>query len=140
MKTPRIIGVLLVLASAAGCEREAGPTAPGMVSNAATGNADGRIAFASTRDGPYFDIWLMNADGSGVTRLTDSRPFLTSSSPAWSAGAAWCGDRIAFHSNRGMGNDIYVMNADGTGVTQLTDAPGSDITPTWAPACDRLAF
>jgi len=180
MKTSHIIGALLVLASAAGCEREAAPTAPRMAANTASGNADGRIAFAankifvmgedgsgvtqltppaiwndddpvwspdgtriafrSTRDGPYYDIWLMNADGSGVTRLTDTRPFNTSSSPAWSGGAAWCGDRIAFHSNRGMGNDIYVMNADGTGDTQLTNAPGSDITPTWAPACDRLAF
>ena len=122
MKTSHIIGALLVLASAAGCEREAAPTAPRMAATTASGNADGRIAFAankifvmgedgsgvtqltppaiwndddpvwspdgtriafrSTRDGPYYDIWLMNADGSGVTRLTDSRPFNTSSSPA----------------------------------------------------------
>src|SRR6267378_7400640 len=179
MKTSHFIGALLVLASAAGCEREA-PTAPRMAANTATGNADGRIAFAnheifvmgedgsgvtqltqpaishdddpvwssdgtriafrSTRESPYYDIWLMNADGSGVTRLTDSRPFNTSSSPAWSGGAAWCGDRIAFYSNRGMGNDIYVMNAEGTGVTQITNDPGSDLRPKWSPACDRLAF
>ena len=55
----------------------------------------------------------MNADGSGVTRLTyngarDS--FLNDSFPTWSPD----GRRIAFHSNRDGGNmEIYVINAAG---------------------------
>ena len=50
----------------------------------------------------------MNADGSGVTRLTynDARDlFLNDSFPAWSPD----GRHIAFHSNW----EIYVMNAAG---------------------------
>src|SRR6267378_1968085 len=129
MKTSHFIGALLVLASAAGCEREA-PTAPRMAANTATGNADGRIAFAN------HEIFVMGEDGSGVTQLT--QPAIShDDDPVWSPD----GTRIAFRSTRESPYyDIYVMNADGTGVTQLTNAPGSDITPTWAPACDRLAF
>ena len=64
MKTSRIIGALLVLASAAGCEREAAPTAPRMASNAATGNADGRIAFTSDRDLHYLFTEANTLSGS----------------------------------------------------------------------------
>lgn len=40
-----------------------------------------RIAFVSTRDG-NFEVYVMKADGSGVTRLTDNPA--TDWSPAWS--------------------------------------------------------
>ena len=56
-----------------------------------------RIAFASTRDDPdpndnfiYSKIYVMNADGSGQTRLTYTSPF--DYAPSWSPD----GRRIAF--------------------------------------------
>ena len=55
-----------------------------------------------------YDIYVMNADGSGVEQLTDS---CSNVHLSWSP----TGDRIAFVS---LG-DIYVMNADGSGVLQL---------------------
>ena len=55
-------------------------------------------------------LWLMNADGSGVTQLTDGRSRL--SSPAWSPD----GSKIVFVVDRGP---RLLMNADGTGLTQL---------------------
>ena len=43
----------------------------------------GRIAFESDRDGGEGDIYVMNADGTNVTRLTN-RPEHYDNSPAWS--------------------------------------------------------
>ena len=65
----------------------------------------GRIAFDSLRDGNG-EIYVMNADGSGQTRLTDDPGF--DGSPSWSPD----GSRIAFQSFRdGDANpEIYVMN------------------------------
>ena len=53
---------------------------------------DGKVAFASNRDGP-FSIYLMAADGSGVTRLT---PGNYDRQPVWSPD----GDSLCFVSNR----------------------------------------
>ena len=69
----------------------------------------------------------MNADGSGVRRLTDNPEW--DGSPAWSPG----GRQIAFSSNRDGDSDIYVMNADGSGVRQLTDNPGRYVDLDWSP-------
>jgi TolB protein len=74
------------------------------------------IAFVSTRFSAagYSSIYVMNADGSGVTRLTYGNSCYES--PSWSKD----GKRIAFASTLGgdptdcgYPNDIYVMNADG---------------------------
>ena len=72
--------------------------------------ATGRIAFLSERNFNS-DIYVMNADGSGLTRLTNDPAFDTD--PAWSPD----GSQIAFHSLRDGNLEIYVMNADGSGVT-----------------------
>ena len=72
-----------------------------------------KIAFTSDRDakgGANNAIYVMNAaDGSGVTRLTDTDAYY--SYPHWSPD----GEKIAF----GEGGGIFVMNsADGSGVTK----------------------
>jgi len=36
----------------------------------ASQSAGGKIAFTSNRAGVHYDLYVMNADGSGVTRLT----------------------------------------------------------------------
>ena len=94
----------------------------------------GRIAFASDRDGDY-EIYVMNADGSGVTRLTDNSA--DDWSPSWSPD----GRRIGFISGRDGNSEVYVMNADGSGVTRLTDHPDMDTRPpAWSPDGRRMAF
>jgi len=95
---------------------------------------DGRsIAFTSNRDGND-DIHVMNADGTGVTRLTNSTFNYWS---AWSPD----GGRIAYGSSYGGGNyEIHVMNADGTGVTRLTNHSAGDTSPAWSPDGRRIAF
>ena len=79
----------------------------------------GRIAFMSNRDGD-FEIYAMNADGSGQVALTANTA--TESSPEWSPD----GSKIVFHSLRDGNAEIYVMNADGSGVTRLTNNPADD--------------
>jgi TolB protein len=92
-----------------------------------------KIAFAHFFDGNSFsDIAVINADGSGLQRLTTSH----GEYPAWSPD----GSRIAFASARDGNYEIYVMNADGTAQTRLTDNPAYDMSPAWSPDGTRIAF
>ena len=92
-----------------------------------------RIAFMSDRDGDH-EIYIMNADGSGVLQLTDNDS--GDWAPSWSPD----GRRIAFYSDRDGDWEIYVMNADGTGVVRLTDNDSADIRQRWSPSGQRIAF
>jgi hypothetical protein len=80
------------------------------------------------------DIWRMNADGSGLVRLT--RHAGADEDPAWSAD----GEKIAFSSDRTGDEEIYSMRIDGTGLQRLTTRPGWDRDPVWSPNNDRIAF
>ncbi len=94
---------------------------------------EGKIAFYSNRDGDW-EIFVMNADGTGVTQLTDNDG--RDGFPAWSPN----GNKIVFVSDRDGDDEIFVMNADGTGVTQLTDHDDEDWIPTWSPDGKQIAF
>jgi Tol biopolymer transport system component len=78
-----------------------------------------KIVFQSTRDGQP-EIYVMNADGSAQTRLTNN--------PAWDTAPVWSpdGTKILFTSLRDnpMSPALYVMNADGSNQTRVTT--GSD--------------
>jgi Tol biopolymer transport system component len=139
----RLVGVPLALAALAACSDDVtSPSTPIRPASTPTlargGNGDnnGRIVFASVRDAPTFQLYSMNADGTGVSRLTYSPGY--DSDPAVSPD----GKRIVFQSNRDepAASEIYVMNADGTGVTRLTYSLGGDITPAWSPDGKRIAF
>jgi Tol biopolymer transport system component len=90
---------------------------------------NGKIAFHSIRDGNN-EIYVMNQDGSGQTRLTvDPVPDVQ---PAWSPDGA----KIAFVHNL----DIAVINADGTGLIVLTQGGSINGAPEWSPDGKRIAF
>ena len=71
-------------------------------------------------DGPW-DIYVMNADGSGKTRLNvdDDQFGGKPEEPDWSPD----GSKIVFDG----GGGIYTINADGSDQTHLT----SGTTPSW---------
>lgn len=96
-------------------------------------SSDGRMAFTSFRNVNY-EIYTMNADGSGQTNLTHN--------PAYDADPAWSpnGRRIAFVSNRDDNGEIYVMNFDGSGLSRLTHNTVSDTHPVWSPDGRWIAY
>lgn len=93
----------------------------------------GKIAFASNRDGNY-EIYVMDADGSNQTRLTNNTTL--DDWPSWSPDRK----KIAFTSLRNNQRDVYVMNADGTGEVNLTNNPAEDGAPAWSPDGTKITF
>ena len=112
-----------------------------------TWSPDGRrIAYVHSRNplspgcGPPcdndYDIFVMNADGTGATRLTSNR--FGAFEPEWSP----AGDRIVFAAWPDppvQGFEIFTMNPDGSQVTQLTSS-GLNRFPSWSPDGSRIAF
>jgi len=98
---------------------------------AAYPGANGKIAFVKDSD-----IYVMEANGTGVTRLTFT-PGNNDDRPAFSPD----GSKIAFTSDQGgNGWDIWVMQADGSNPTRLTTVAATDYNPTWSPDGSKIAF
>ncbi|HIE51260.1 MAG TPA: hypothetical protein EYP85_05840 [Armatimonadetes bacterium] len=90
---------------------------------------EGRIVFASDRGGNW-DIWIMNADGSNLRRLTSSlEPEVD---PRFSPD----GRQILFSTKRGERHEVWVMDADGKGQRKITDGDQAD----WSPDGQSIVF
>ncbi len=85
-----------------------------------------RIAFQGYRDG-NIEIFIMNADGSDVRRVTND--------PGIDLPGSWSpdGTKIAFVSNRDGNREVYTTNVDGSGVSRLTNNVDRDDDPAWPP-------
>jgi len=92
----RIVVLIPLALSAAACAD--GVPSP---SRSADGSLAARIAFVSDRSGNH-EIYLMNADGTDVRRLTDDPAF--DSAPSWSPDGA----AISFPSDRDGNLEIYL--------------------------------
>ncbi len=88
------------------------------------------IAFESGEHG-FFDVHVMDADGSNPTNLTNNNS-TTDIDPAWSPD----GSKIAFSRN----TEIYVMDADGGNPTNLTNFMANDTDPAWSPDGSKIVF
>ena len=106
-------------------------------SNGTSWSADGtKIAFSSARvpDSSY-DIWFMDADGSGVRRVTST--FAADHQPAWSPD----GTKIAFIANLDGNDEIYVVNADGSGLHNVTNnSENQEGSPVWSPDGTKILY
>jgi len=105
-----------------------------------TSAANGKIVYEKLGD-----IWMMDADGTNQTNLTNT-PGTNEGQPAWSPD----GTRIAFtgpgalnEDNSGGLGDIYVMDADPStdDATNLTNTPDFlEYQPSWAPSGTQIVF
>ncbi len=93
---------------------------------------NGRLAFASDRDGGMA-IYTANPDGTDVVKVPTAG--LEAADPDWSPN----GRRIAFASRDVAAGGIYVVDVDGSNLTRLT-AQADDRRPAWSPDGTRIAY
>ena len=84
----------------------------------------------------FMDIYVMDADGTDVRRLTDAPGY--DGGPFWSAD----GEQIVWRrfSEDGKTAEIYTANADGTEITQITDMGVMSWAPFFHPSGDYIIF
>jgi Tol biopolymer transport system component len=84
-----------------------------------------RIAFVSNEAGND-EIYVVNRDGSGLTRLTKNQ-WEWDRHPSWSPD----GTEIVFWSNRTNRRQLYIVSADGTNLRRISDGLADDWDPVW---------
>ena len=92
------------------------------------------VAFLQTDTHPK-DIFVVNADGSGLKNLTNS-PTIDDSSVAWAPNGQWLG----FSSDRTGIKQIYLMRPDGTEVRQIVQFGQDAYFDFWSPDSQRVYF
>jgi len=95
-----------------------------------------RIAFVAGYD--RSDIFVMNADGTGLSNLTASTPDFVADNPAWSPD----GTRLAFTlmSVTGGAANIYVMDVLTAPDSAWTYTPEWKAQPVWSPDGRYIAY
>ncbi|MDD2897351.1 MAG: DPP IV N-terminal domain-containing protein [Desulfuromonadaceae bacterium] len=83
----------------------------------------GKILFIGYPNGNTRGMWVMNVDGTGLTRIADVGTFQNGSA-SWSPD----GNRISY---LGMDSQIWVMNINGSNLKQVTSGPNPAYQPSW---------
>ncbi len=142
MRAATVVLTLILLASCSGAGgggasgssvvRSGSRVVPSLTTEALTGSPidltslSGRIVFDNSQD-----VWSINADGTGLRRLTRS-PW-PEFDPSWSPDGRF----IVYRSEPHDYPELWVMNADGTGHHRLTRDGGF---PTWSPDGSMIAY
>ena len=92
-----------------------------------------RIAFVSNRTAGVFQVWLMNADGSGQSQLTQES--VDASAPSWSPD----GTHLAY-TITGADEDVAVIATTGAGRLLVASGSGDQGLPVWTPDGSRVIF
>lgn len=134
--SPKRVAVALVLLSAA-CGRAAEQAGPAASASSAP-TYSGRIAFVSDRvegSGYNLEIFSMDADGNGQTRLTENPGH--DHQPSWSPD----GSEIVFATGEANSEmtTIMLMKADSSAVRTITEGWVRVAVPRWSPDGDEIA-
>jgi hypothetical protein len=130
--------------NAAGSDVKRITTGEGVHDRSPTWSPDGSmIAFSSNRKG-FSDIWVVNADGTGLRQLTDlsEKGVDYASLPTWSPD----GSVIAFRrsplepSGELEPQGIWLVDVGSGELVQLTEGPILDEPASWSPDGRHLAF
>jgi Tol biopolymer transport system component len=131
IRTASIAALLLAALSVCGCSASSSTSHRASTHDQAGWPPHGsKIAFS--RGAPNGGIYVMNPDGSRLTRMTTDPG---DDQSAWSPGAS----EIAFDRFRHGSQDIYAMRADGRRLRRLT-RDGASGGPTWSPDGAKIAF
>jgi TolB protein len=96
---------------------------------------DGRVAMILSKSGSP-DLYVCNADGTGLTRLTTTLRD-DESSPCWSPD----GSQICFVSNPGTRIGLFVISSRGGSARRLqTSGVGRPTEPDWSPDGKTIVF
>lgn len=84
----------------------------------------------------YFEIYVMNVDGSDQTQLTNT----TKKNQVTNTGPVWTPDgRIAFEESNFEGQrKYYIMNSDGKNVSEISEDTYDSYVIEWSP--DKMAY
>jgi Tol biopolymer transport system component len=106
----------------------------GIDADSASWSPDGsKIVLKRAGSGEYA-IWVMNADGSGLKRLTGQ--VYDSSDPTFTPD----GRHILYASQKGGSSAIWIMNADGSNQRRLTPAELEAASPDVSPDGSHVVF
>lgn len=103
-----------------------------------------KIVFVSNRDNSFYDVYVVNSDGSNVKRLTTTSA--ANDRPTWSAD----GTKIVFTSTkdapdpsaRGIASswEVYIMNKDGSNLKRVTNNSVGEWDPQLSPDGAHIVF
>lgn len=98
---------------------------------------DGQKLIFTACHGSYCDLYLVGANGSNFTKLTNAEEDASSySEPAWSPDSR----QIAFVGEIESGKQIFLMDSDGSKIKQLTRDGLYNISPAWSPDGEHIAY
>jgi TolB protein len=109
---------------------------PASVNSASDFTPDSKqILLYSTASGGYPQVFVANADGSGLRRISSVRAIEVEPKVNPKTGSD-----LIFVSGRGGLPQLYRMNIDGADTVRLTNGEGEAVNPAWHPDGQKIAF
>ncbi len=98
-------------------------------------SGNGRVVFMSFRDKGW-NVFLMNADGTGIVNLTKTENPIVNFEPAISPD----GSEVVYMRQDSGGQELWRVGADGSNPENLTEAVGEEAQPEFSADGTRIAY